>query len=151
MILDKIDNCNMYFRKESILYDGMKFILEEFNENTPDGRYEIKGNDVYAVVQSYSTEAPENRKLESHKKYIDIQYIVSGRELMGWLPISELEIMTPYSEDKDVVFYHQKEGMSQFVLMPGIFAVFYPDDAHMPCCFVDKPEQVRKIVVKVRV
>jgi YhcH/YjgK/YiaL family protein len=41
--------------------------------------------------------------------------------------------------------------MSQFVLMPGIFAVFYPDDAHMPCCFVDKPEQVRKIVIKVRV
>lgn len=151
MILDKIDNWNMYFRKESILYDGMRFILEEFNENIRDGRYEIKGNDIYAMVQSYSTEAPETKKFESHKQYIDVQYIVSGRELMGWLPVYELETMTTYSEEKDVVFYHPKEGISQLVLMPGMFAVFYPADAHRPCCFFDEPEQVRKIVVKVRV
>lgn len=151
MISDKIKNWNNYFGADSRLYDGMRFILEEFNESIKDRRYEIKGDDIYALVQSYKTDAPENKKLESHRRYIDIQYIVSGREVIGWLPTGGLKVMTPYSEEKDVVFYHNSEGMSQLVLTPGMFAVFYPHDAHRPGCFSDKPGQVRKIVVKVKI
>lgn len=152
MISDRIENNWIYFNnKKSTLYIGFKFITEVFNQNTPDGRYNIKGTDIYALVQSYSTEAPENKKLESHRRYIDIQYIVSGKEVIGWLPTEGLKAMTPYSEEKDVVFYHNAEGMSQLVLMPGIFVVFYPHDAHRPGCFLDKPSSVRKIVVKVKI
>lgn len=151
MILDKIDNWNTYFRKESILYDGMRFILEELNENIRDGRYEIKGNDIYAMVQSYMTDTTENKKLESHRRYIDVQYIVSGIEVIEWIPTGGLRVMTPYSDENDVIFYHIAEGMSPLVLTPGMFAVFYPADAHMPGCFLDKPEAVRKIVVKVKI
>ncbi|MBI5195869.1 MAG: YhcH/YjgK/YiaL family protein [Nitrospirae bacterium] len=151
MILDRIENWGGYFNKESDMYKGFKFITEVFNENTPDGRYDIIGDEIYAMVQSYCTDALETKKFESHRQYIDIQYIVSGREAIGWLPVYELGIMTPYSEDKDVIFYHDAEGRSQLILTPGIFAVFYPADAHMPGCFIDKPGHVRKIVVKVRV
>jgi YhcH/YjgK/YiaL family protein len=151
MIMEKIENWNLYFSKESDLYAGMEFILKQINESIKEGRYELKGDDLYAMVQSYTTDAPENKRLESHRRYIDIQYIVSGTEVIGWLPTGGLKAATPYSEENDVVFYHNSEGMSQLVLTPGMFAVFYPHDAHRPGCFLDKPEPVRKIVVKVKI
>lgn len=151
MILDKIENWDKYFDSGSKIYNGIKFIVEQFNESIQDGRYEIKGSDIYAMVQSYMTDAAENKKLESHRRYIDIQYIVSGKEVLGWLPTEGLKVMTPYSEENDVVFYHNFDCMSQLVLTPGMFAVFYPSDAHRPGCFLDKPEPVRKIVIKVKI
>lgn len=151
MIMDKIENWNLYFSKKSNLYQGVEFILKQINGNIQDGRYEIKDNDVYAMVQSYRTDAPENKKLESHRRYIDIQYIVSGKELIGWLPAGELKVMTPYFNENDVIFYHSAECISPLVLMPGMFAVFYPSDAHRPGCFLDKPLPVRKIVIKVKI
>lgn len=86
MIMDKIENWNLYFSKKSNLYPGVEFILKQINEDIQDGRYEIKDNDVYAMVQSYRTDALENKKLESHRRYIDIQYIVSGKELIDGCP-----------------------------------------------------------------
>lgn len=151
MIMDKIENWNLYFSKTSNLYPGVEFILKQINGSIQDGRYEIKGNDIYAMVQSYMTDAPENKKMESHKRYIDIQYIVSGNEMIGWLPAGGLKVMTPYSDENDVVFYHSAECISPLILTPGMFAVFYPSDAHIPGCFSDKPEPVRKIVIKVKI
>lgn len=151
MIIDIIENWNIYFTKGSGLYPGIKFLTDQVDKNITDGQYEIQGDDIYATVQSYTTDAPENKKLESHRKYIDIQYIVSGREIIGWRPVQDLEIMIPYSEEKDVIFYRNPEFVSNFLLAPGFFAVFYPDDAHRPCCYIDKPEAVRKIVVKVKI
>lgn len=151
MIMDKIENWNLYLLKKSNLYLGAEFILKQVNGGIKDGRYEIKGNDIYAMVQSYMTDAAENKKLESHRCYIDMQYIVSGTEVMGWLHTNGLKIMTPYSEENDVIFYHNSKYMSQLVLTEGMFAVFYPDDAHRPGCFLDKPEPARKIVVKVKI
>lgn len=151
MIIDRIENWNIYFTEKSDLYTGIAFITSQFNKNIPDGRYVIQGDEIYVMTQSYYTDAPEIKKIESHKKYIDIQYIVSGRELIGWLPTEELKEMAPYSEERDVVFYHNSEYMSHLVLMPGMFAVFYPHDAHRPGCFLDKPMPVRKIVIKVKI
>jgi len=151
MIMDKIENWNLYYSKKSNLYPGVEFILKQINGNIQDSRYEIKGNDIYAMVQSYMTDAPENKKLESHRRYIDIQYIVSGKEAIGWLPAGGLKVMTPYSDENDVIFYHSAECISPLVLTPGMFAVFYPSDAHRPGCFLGKPAPVRKIVIKVKI
>lgn len=151
MILDKIENWSFYFSADSKLYAGIRFILKDFNETIQDSRHEIKDNDIYAMVQSYMTDSQENKKLESHRRYIDIQYIVSGKKVIGWVPMEGLKVMTPYSEENDVVFYHNSEHMSQLVLTPGMFAVFYPYDAHRPGCLLGKPEQVKKIVVKVKI
>jgi YhcH/YjgK/YiaL family protein len=151
MIMDKIENWNLYFSRESNLYPGVEFILKQINGNIQDGRFEIEGNDGYAMVQSYMTDAPENKKLESHRRYIDIQYIVSGKEAIGWLPAGGLRVMTPYSDENDVIFFHSAESISPLILAPGMFAVFYPSDAHRPGCFLDKPKPVRKIVIKVKI
>ncbi len=151
MIIDKLENWEKYFTEESNLYTGISFIAKQFDNNVPDGRYEIIDNGIYAIVQSYMTDAPENKKLESHRRHIDIQYIVSGKEVIGWTPVEGLRVMTPYSEENDVIFYHSVECISPLVLMPGMFTVFYPSDAHRPSCFVKEPEAVRKIVVKVKI
>lgn len=151
MIIDNIDNWSLYFSEKSPLYPGITFINERTGEDTPDGRYKIKGDDIYALVQSYRTDAPENKKLESHIRYIDIQYIVSGTEVIGWFPAGGLEVMTPYSDENDVIFYHGAECISPLVLTAGMFAIFYPSDAHRPGCFLDKSAPVRKIVIKVKI
>lgn len=151
MILDRIENWGAYFTKETKLYAGIKFIMEHADKNTPDGRYDIEGDDLYAIVQSYTTDTPVNKKLESHKKYLDIQCLISGREIIGWIPAYKLEVMTPYLGERDVIFYQSNEYISPLLLTPGVFSVFYPLDAHMPGCFLDKPEFVRKIVVKVKI
>lgn len=151
MILDRIENWGAYFTKETKLYAGIKFIMEHADKNTPDGRYDIEGDDLYAMVQSYTTDTPVKKKLESHKKYLDIQCLISGREIIRWIPAYKLEVMTPYLGENDVIFYHNNGYISPLLLTPGVFSVFYPLDAHMPGCFLDKPEFVRKIVVKVKI
>ncbi|MGD0283789.1 MAG: YhcH/YjgK/YiaL family protein [Dissulfurispiraceae bacterium] len=148
MIVDKIGNWGLYFTKESGLHDGINFI-KNFNENETDGRHEIKGQEIFAIVQSYITESPANKKIESHKKYVDIQYILSGREVIGWVPVAGLSGSTPYSEEKDVIFYQPADTITSIVMVPGTFSIFFPQDAHQPGCIFQKVEPVRKIVVKV--
>ena len=148
MIVDTIDNWNLYFTKESALYEGIDFI-KNFSEAGCDGRYEIKGQEIYAIVQSYETQQAASRKIESHKKFIDIQYVLSGVEVIGWLPAAGLAELSAYSEEKDILFYHQTNVITHIVMAPGIFAIFSPQDAHQPGCIYRQIAPVRKIVVKV--
>lgn len=131
MIIDNIENWNLYFSGKSPLYPGIAFINERACENIADGRYEIKGDGIFAMVQSYHTEAYENKRIENHRKYIDIQYIIAGQEIIGWIPSKGLAVKTPYVEESDVAFYHDTYNCSLFVLKGGMFAVFYTDDARM--------------------
>ncbi len=147
MIVDTIDNWNLYFTKESPLYAGMGFI-RNFSEAGADGCYEIRGQEIYAIVQSYDTQQAAGKKIESHKKFIDIQYVLSGGEAIGWLPVAGLKELSAYSEEKDVLFYHPAD-ITPVIMLPGTFAIFFPQDAHQPGCIYRQVEPVRKIVVKV--
>jgi biofilm protein TabA len=148
VIVDKIGNWSLYFTRESGLYDGINFI-NNFNECEADGRYEIRGQEIFAIVQSYHTESAADKKIESHNKYVDIQYILSGREVIGWFPVAALSESTPYSEEKDAIFYQPADTMTPIIMAPGTFSIFFPQDAHQPGCIFHKAEPVRKIVVKV--
>lgn len=149
MILDNIRNCGLYAKENEKMKKGFDFI-KEFLKNPKDlGKHQIDGDTVYAVVQEYETKAPV--KFEAHKKYIDIQFIISGREKIGYADIASLELDTEYSDETDAAFYAKRENITELVLESGMFAVFYPEDGHMPGCFVEAPENVHKIVVKVAV
>ena len=87
-------------------------------------------------------------KWEAHRKYIDIQYVLSGRERMGYSNTGKLKALTQYDEEKDYALYKGKGEMLTFT--SGTFAVFFPEDAHMPCIKAENNEEVRKVVVKVR-
>jgi YhcH/YjgK/YiaL family protein len=116
--------------------------------NLPDGRHELDGDRIIAMPQGYPTRPRTEGRWEAHRRYIDIQYIISGQETMGWAPVSTLEPVTTFDEAKDVGFFAGNGDM--LTVRQGMFALFLPQDAHMPCLRVGQdPEQVRKIVMKV--
>ena len=117
-------------------------------KNPEDGKYEIDGTNVYALVMTGPTKPVAEKKFEVHRDYIDIQYIVSGSEIMGYETMDKL---TPAGEYKpDVQKLHMNEEYDKIIVSAGEFAVFFPDEPHAPGIAVnDVPSEVKKIVVKV--
>jgi YhcH/YjgK/YiaL family protein len=101
---------------------------------------------------TYNTLNFEDAVLETHRKYIDIQAVVDGRELLCWAPKEGLEVKKKYDEDKDAEFYIPPETMpSKNIMTPGMFGVFFPEDAHMPQVSLTKQsESVKKVVIKIK-
>lgn len=107
---------------------------------------------VTAIIkETYLTEPREERKFEIHRKHFDIQYIVEGQEFIGTVFVEDLEQDGEYDEKEDIVFFKEPEKSGGLVLREGDMAVFSPEDAHKPGCFMDKQEAVRKIVIKIAV
>jgi biofilm protein TabA len=114
------------------------------------GRTAIIGEDVYAAASQYATKPASEPRLEAHRKYIDIQCLVSGQETVGFIPsIEGLTVVTPYDAAKDVEFYGTPASETRLALQAGQFVVLYPGQAHRPGCDLDGSHDVVKIVVKV--
>lgn len=149
MILDKLENAAMYAGISENLKKGLEFLKNTELSNLEIGRYEIDGKEVFALVSEYDSKKHEDCRLEAHQIYADIQYIVSGREAIGYVALDGQNILSEYNPDKDIVFFSGET--IQLVLESGMFAVFFPQDIHRPCMQIDGPEKVKKVVVKVRV
>ena len=147
MIKDNLNNAAKYYN----LSERIKIALEYLQENDlrflDDGKYSIDGEDIYMNVQKYQTKVSD--KLESHRKYIDIQYMVKGQENMGVTPINGLNVVEEYNEEKDIIFYNG--ACKKELVKENEFIIFYPEDAHLPCQIVDKPSIVKKVVVKIKI
>lgn len=115
------------------------------------GRHDIEGDAVYALVQKASSRPPAEGRFEAHQKYIDIQYLVSGEEIIQVAPVAALKIATPYDDSKDVAFYSRLDKFDPILMHPGCFAVLFPEDGHMPLCHSGGPHELFKVVVKVKV
>lgn len=149
MIFDTIDN----FEKYAVTNDKFKLALDFFKNNNlkniATGKYEIYGDDIYVVIQDYQTKKLEEGKLEAHRKYIDIQYVIDGEEQIGFAKLSDTKPSTFYDEEKDIIFLN---GESQlYTATPDNFFIFYPEDAHMPSIATKEPEPVKKAVFKIKV
>lgn len=116
----------------------------------PDGKYEVDGDRVFALVQRYETLPGGEPKFEAHRKYVDVQYIAAGEEIIGWAPLGSMVLSEPYDPAKDVCF-GRACGWTPLRLGEGMLAVLWPEDAHAPRLAAGKPERVVKIVVKVAV
>lgn len=115
-----------------------------------DGRVDIDGERVFALAQRYETLKTDAPRFEYHRKYIDIQYIVSGEEVIGWAPADSMVITEEYDGDKDICFGTVPDGeMTSIYLKGGQLAVLYPEDGHAPKLAAGRPSLVLKIVVKV--
>jgi len=148
MIIDKIENSKIYQNISERLDLAFEYLQKtDFSKMEP-GRTELKGEEIYFMVQEYTTKKHEDCKLEGHKKYIDIQYVVSGEELMGVCTLGNQELIENKPE-KDVAFY--KGEISTVKLGAGMFAVLFPDDLHMPGMMSNTQQNVKKVVVKVLV
>jgi biofilm protein TabA len=115
-----------------------------------DGRIEIDGSNAYALVQSYETQAGGDWVFEGHRKYLDIQYVVSGEEVIGWAFIDRAAVTMPYDAAKDAwLGTIPAAEITPVRLAAGQLAVLYPTDAHAPKHAAGAPGPVKKIVVKV--
>ena len=150
MIYDKFKNIELYFDKGQQLRKAIDFALG-FDKSQPDGRYEIDGDNIFAIVMTYETKPVEELKFEGHKKYIDIQLLLEGQEYMDVSLDKNLVVDTSYSKQNDVALFAQPQHYSSVLLKSGNFAIVFPDDLHQPGRMIKRAEQVRKMVIKVRV
>ena len=150
MIIDHFDNALMYGGLGKRISIGLALLNEDSVHNAVPGKYEVQGKDIFYIVDEYETKPAEEGRLEIHRKYLDIQYIVSGEECIGVAPLEGLTEETPYDGEKDLAFYKYEPTMSNLHLQQGMFAIFWPNEPHMPCRSIDKAETVKKIVVKIR-
>ena len=108
--------------------------------------YPLSGGNRFFVAAGTTREPA---LAEAHRKYLDIQYIVKGKEVMGWAPVDACTIDGEFSEEHDYALY---SGDFRYVTIgEGMCYVAFPEDAHMPACHLDVPNDFVKIVVKLAV
>jgi YhcH/YjgK/YiaL family protein len=149
MILDQLANAPAYEKLHPGFNAAFYFLRKTDLASISAGRYAIDGERTYALVQEYDTKPLAEGFLETHIRYIDIQFLITGEELIGYAPLSSQAVHTPYDNDKDIAFW---EGTAEPIrVQQGQFAIFFPHDAHMPGRTTGAPAHVRKVVIKVAV
>ena len=150
MIVDTLAAAARYHALGPRIARGLDY-LAAFDPAVPDGRHEIDGDELFALVQRYDTAPGSERRFESHRRYVDLQLVAAGRERILHAPIRLLEPAADYDEERDVRFYHEPGASSSVLLGPGDFAILFPDDGHKPGCMAGGRDAVLKVVVKARV
>ncbi|BAL01104.1 hypothetical protein OBV_39050 [Oscillibacter valericigenes Sjm18-20] len=149
MIFDFIGNAAFYFCLDPRLKKGLEYLATCDFSAMPDGRYSMDGDDLFMNITTYNTRSMSESKLEAHREYWDIQYIISGRERVAWLPLQNAVKSCDADPEHDLFYY---EGNHVEVPFPeGCFMVLFKDDVHAPCQHWDETAWVRKAVIKVRV
>ena len=149
MIYDNIKNAALYEKAYPLLAEAFDFIREYNRAPKPVGRYELQGDALYAMVQTYDSKA--SGAMEAHCRYIDLQYVCDGTEKIFVAPIGDLTVSEPYDTARDVAFYADGRRDAALTLEAGDFCVLFPEDGHKPGQAVSTPAPVVKIVVKIRV
>ncbi|MCI9047731.1 MAG: DUF386 domain-containing protein [Hungatella sp.] len=113
------------------------------------GVYEIQGKEIYAQVFDAETGAVPERRPEVHEKYVDVQFLASGREKLGFTPDTGTYEVDERIDERDLIFYKSVENEGFIEAVPGCYSIFFPADVHRPACASGEPMTVRKVVVKV--
>jgi biofilm protein TabA len=146
MILDTLENAYRYTGINKGFAEAVEFLSRPDLKEIPTGRYEIDGEHVYAIVAREPGHRKEDEQLEIHEKYIDIQLVLAGTDEMGWKPRSSCKYpSTAYDQASDIQFFAD-EPDAWLPVRSGTFAIFFPEDAHMPLI---SSETIHKVVVKV--
>ena len=148
MIIDRIGNAHLYYTVNAKFKRAFDYIHQIDADTIPAGKYEIDGENMYALVQQYNTKLKEQGLWEAHRRYIDLQYIVQGAEGIGYANLSHLT-QGAYDPGKDFLPLHGDGDL--FTLHSGSFVLLLPEDAHMPGMAIGSPAPVKKIVIKIAV
>lgn len=144
MIYDTLENAVRY--SGCAIHRGLA-LLQSYAQQ-PAGRYEIDGERLFVLVQQYEPKPLESSQWETHHRYLDIQYMAQGKELIGFAGAEALQVTQPYRADIDAELA-RGSGML-FACGAGSFMVFYPGEAHMPCVAAEVSGPVRKVIVKMQ-
>lgn len=129
---------------------ALTFLNEEDLVSLPVGIHEIDGKEVFVMVSEYNSKNHEDVPYESHKKYTDIQYVVSGIEYIGQADLTGISLITPYDSEGDTAFYENVENGQHLLAQSDRFFIFFPGMGHSPGRKVENSVPVKKIVIKVK-
>jgi YhcH/YjgK/YiaL family protein len=148
MIIDRLENASRYFPLNPRFQAAFRFLAEADLAGLPVGSTELAGPALRVDMLQAPAKSRASVKLEVHRQFIDIQFLISGQEQFGWKLTAECtQAEAPYDPGKDRLFYLD-EPEAWFPLLPGMFAIFFPEDAHAPML---GEGELRKAVVKVAV
>lgn len=151
MIVETIDHVTTYKSLGKNIHSAINFLESVDMDALEDGRIDVDGEEVYAVVSSYETRDNHISKYEVHREYIDIQTLIEGEEIIF---LNDRSIMKPdgqYNHETDKLNLIDSDGEMSLLLKRGRFTIFFPDDAHKACCLVDgRKKNVRKLLLKVK-
>jgi YhcH/YjgK/YiaL family protein len=146
MIVDRLQHASLYRSVHKRCARALDFLASTDLTALPSGRETIEGEELFALVNDYSTQPLEQCRFEAHRKYIDIQFMVRGIERVGVADLSTMQDDEPYVAQRDVAFFRGQGDL--ITLREGTFAIFFPHDAHQPGIALDGPVQCRKVVIK---
>ena len=149
MIMDTTTNIGQYLSLNKRLAQGLETLVKTDFSSLDDGKHQIDGDNLFMILSSYTTKPVEQARPEAHKQYIDIQYLASGSECIGYAPLSQMLELEEELPEKDISFYRGETTL--LPLGKDVFHIFFPQDAHAPCLANGQPAQVRKVVIKVKV
>lgn len=148
MIFDDIENWGTYFGRSNTFKDIFQE-LSSISVKKPNGVY-LKNNYWYYKVMNYDTKINPSI-IESHRREVDLQIILSGKEHIKIFKEQNITIAGTYDDETDCQFYkNPNKAEIEFDLIPGKMAVFFPQDIHA-CQYAvdDKVENIKKIVIKI--
>jgi YhcH/YjgK/YiaL family protein len=162
MILDTIDNARLYLGLNPGFTKAFEILRDKTLSKKEDGKYAVDGEKIYYTIQRYKTKPLNEGNLEAHRKYIDIQFLLEGVELLGCAPLKGLTAAQEYNPQKDIAFFNTPNDITKVKLEPGLFCILFPDDAHLPgryevspaggpCQQLTGPTDVRKVVIKIQI
>ncbi len=149
MIIDKLSNSYLYTGLGDKINKAFNYLKETNFSQVDPGKYEIDGDNIFAIVAEYQTKDENEGKLEAHKKYIDVQFVATGNEMMGYAPLKNQKVIDEYNEQNDITFFKGEKSFTK--VNAGMFAIFFPTDAHLPGISVNEKSYVKKVVVKVKI
>lgn len=138
-----------YYNNKAV-WDKVILFLKQTNLDTlSPGKHPIDGDNAYASVTEAPSKELDKAGWESHRKYIDLQYVIKGKERIDAVNIDKATVTKPYDETKDGAAY-TAEGTS-YIAEPGTFFLFFPQDVHRPNIKVAGYDVVKKMVIKIKV
>lgn len=148
--IDKLEFARQYHADKQLWTEVLAFLNRKDLNALAPGKYLIAGDSAYAMISEFTAKKPEETQYESHRKYIDVQYVIRGKERIGVAPLASAKVTEPYDASKDIA--HYRANGKFYLATPAQFFIFFPGDAHRPDLEAGHPaEQVKKLVIKVMV
>lgn len=147
-ITDQIENAEACFSLHPLLERAFAFLRAGLPADAPDGRVDIDGDRMFCLVSTGQGKGRADAKLEAHRRYIDLQFVLSGSDVMGWKPLKRcLSPESDFDAERDIVFFRD-DAEAWRTVPEGFFALFFPEDVHAP---MGGEGLIRKAVVKIEV
>nr|WP_294895193.1 YhcH/YjgK/YiaL family protein [uncultured Pedobacter sp.] len=138
-----------YFANEAAWDKAFQFMENNDLEKLAPGKYPIDGDKVFASITETVDKPFEDTKWESHRKYIDLQYVISGKEKIGEASFENEKVTNPYDASRDAANYEINNGKF-YLADPSTFYLFFPSTTHRPNIMVNS-DKVKKLVIKIKV